>query len=64
MGISTHPSVIRMESEIEMLDQIITEKESVIQGLNKTIAQMKAGSNDLIESNLDNLDLFNDNSTN
>ena len=49
---------------IEMLEKIIAEKEAVIQGLNKTIAQMKADSNDLIESNLDNLDLLNDNSTN
>ena len=45
---------------IEMLEKIIAEKEAVIQGLNKTIAQMKADSNDLIESNpLNNLDLFN-----
>ena len=38
--------------------------EEKLDSANKVIAQMKADSNDLIESNLDNLDLFNDNSTN
>lgn len=40
------------------------ELEEKLDSANKTIEQMRADSNELIESNLDNLDLFNDNSTN
>ena len=56
-NILLHPSLSEVLKENELLNEKLC-------AANKTIAQMKADSNDLIESNLDNLDLFNDNSTN
>jgi len=38
------------DDQIEMLEKIIAEKEAVIQGLNKTIAQLQADAIDMIES--------------
>lgn len=47
--------------QIEMLEQIIADQRAVIEGLKKTIEQMRADGANEIERNSspDNLDLFN-----